>query len=168
MDLLPAPDQMVLQVHESIDPLELDRILGDERTTTPAPAFTPDMFGTYRYGSEPLNVTFDPVRAPARSRAARTTTRARAGAHAPRQGRNPPGGGALSQAQRARCRRRERARDELEPSADRPHEPGTRAGPSSLDEMIRAVERGVYMEITARGRSTTAQTSSSLAASADA
>ena len=32
MDLLAAPDQMILQIHESIGhPLELDRIIGDER-----------------------------------------------------------------------------------------------------------------------------------------
>ena len=32
MDLILAPDQMLLQIHESIGhPLELDRILGDER-----------------------------------------------------------------------------------------------------------------------------------------
>ena len=32
MDVLLMPDQMMLQIHESIGhPLELDRILGDER-----------------------------------------------------------------------------------------------------------------------------------------
>ena len=32
IDALIAPDQMILQIHESIGhPLELDRILGDER-----------------------------------------------------------------------------------------------------------------------------------------
>jgi len=32
LDLILAPDQMLLQIHESIGhPLELDRILGDER-----------------------------------------------------------------------------------------------------------------------------------------
>jgi len=62
MDLLLAPDQMVLQIHESIGhPLELDRILGDERNYAGTSFVTPDMFGTYRYGSELLNVTFDPT-----------------------------------------------------------------------------------------------------------
>jgi predicted Zn-dependent protease len=63
MDLLLMPDQMMLQVHESIGhPLELDRILGDERNYAGTSFVTPDMFGTYRYGSELLNVTFDPTR----------------------------------------------------------------------------------------------------------
>ena len=62
MDLLLMPDQMMLQIHESIGhPLELDRILGDERNYAGTSFVTLDMFGTYRYGSELLNVTFDPA-----------------------------------------------------------------------------------------------------------
>lgn len=61
MDVLLAPDQMVLQVHESIGhPIELDRILGDERNYAGTSFVTPEMFGSYQYGSELLNVTFDP------------------------------------------------------------------------------------------------------------
>jgi predicted Zn-dependent protease len=64
MDVLLMPDQMMLQIHESIGhPLELDRILGDERNFAGTSFVTLDMFGTYRYGSELLNVTFDPTRA---------------------------------------------------------------------------------------------------------
>jgi predicted Zn-dependent protease len=63
MDLLLGPDQMVLQIHESIGhPLELDRILGDERNYAGTSFVTPDMIGSYRYGSDLLNVTFDPSR----------------------------------------------------------------------------------------------------------
>ena len=62
MDLLLMPDQMMLQVHESIGhPLELDRILGDERNYAGRSFVTPDMIGSYRYGSELLDVTFDPL-----------------------------------------------------------------------------------------------------------
>jgi len=62
MDLLLMPDQMMLQIHESIGhPLELDRILGDERNYAGTSFVTPDMFGHYRYGSELLNVTYDPT-----------------------------------------------------------------------------------------------------------
>ncbi|NDD30237.1 MAG: TldD/PmbA family protein [Proteobacteria bacterium] len=62
MDLLLAPDQMSLQIHESIGhPLELDRILGDERNYAGTSFVTLDMFGTYRYGSDLLNVTYDPT-----------------------------------------------------------------------------------------------------------
>src|SRR5690606_34760600 len=42
-------------------PLELDRILGDERNFAGTSFVTPDMFGSYRYGSPLLNVTFDPT-----------------------------------------------------------------------------------------------------------
>lgn len=61
MPLLLAPDQMMLQIHESIGhPLELDRILGDERNFAGTSFVTLDMFGSYRYGSPLLNVSFDP------------------------------------------------------------------------------------------------------------
>jgi predicted Zn-dependent protease len=64
MDLVIAPDQMILQIHESIGhPLELDRILGDERNYAGRSFVSLDMLGTYQYGSELLNVTFDPTRA---------------------------------------------------------------------------------------------------------
>jgi predicted Zn-dependent protease len=61
MDLLLMPDQMMLQIHESIGhPLELDRILGDERNFAGTSFVTLDMFGHYRWGSEVLNVSFAP------------------------------------------------------------------------------------------------------------
>ncbi|MCL4800585.1 MAG: TldD/PmbA family protein, partial [Burkholderiales bacterium] len=48
-------------IHESIGhPLELDRILGDERNYAGTSFVTPEMFGTYQYGSPLLNVTYDP------------------------------------------------------------------------------------------------------------
>lgn len=64
MDLVLMPDQMMLQIHESIGhPLELDRILGDERNFAGTSFVTLDMFGHYRYGSELLNVSHDPHQA---------------------------------------------------------------------------------------------------------
>lgn len=64
MDVLLMPDQMMLQIHESIGhPLELDRILGDERNFAGTSFVTLEMFGHYRYGSELLNVSHDPTRA---------------------------------------------------------------------------------------------------------
>ena len=57
------PDQMILQIHESIGhPLELDRILGDERNFAGTSFVTLDMFGHYAYGSDLLNVSYDPTR----------------------------------------------------------------------------------------------------------
>jgi predicted Zn-dependent protease len=61
MDLLLDADQMILQIHESIGhPLELDRILGDERNYAGTSFVTPEMFGSYQYGSELLNISVDP------------------------------------------------------------------------------------------------------------
>ena len=60
--LVLAPDQMMLQIHESIGhPLELDRILGDERNYAGGSFVKPQDFGALQYGSELLNVTFDPT-----------------------------------------------------------------------------------------------------------
>jgi predicted Zn-dependent protease len=61
MDLILAPDQMLLQIHESIGhPLELDRILGDERNYAGWSFVKPEDFGHLQYGSAKMNVTFDP------------------------------------------------------------------------------------------------------------
>ena len=61
-DLLLAPDQMLLQIHESIGhPLELDRILGDERNYAGSSFVKLSDFGKLQYGTELLNVTFDPT-----------------------------------------------------------------------------------------------------------
>ena len=60
-DLILQPDQMYLQIHESIGhPLELDRILGDERNYAGWSFVRPEDFGTLQYGSRLMNVTFDP------------------------------------------------------------------------------------------------------------
>ena len=60
--LVLAPDQMMLQIHESIGhPLELDRILGDERNYAGGSFVKPGDFGNLQYGSNLLNVTFDPT-----------------------------------------------------------------------------------------------------------
>ncbi len=61
IDALIAPDQMILQIHESIGhPLELDRILGDERNYAGSSFVDLSMFGTYQYGSDKLNISFNP------------------------------------------------------------------------------------------------------------
>ena len=63
MDLILMPDQMMLQIHESIGhPLELDRILGDERNYAGWSFVQPSDFGSLRYGSPLMNVTFDPTK----------------------------------------------------------------------------------------------------------
>jgi predicted Zn-dependent protease len=61
MPVLIAPDQMMLQIHESIGhPLEIDRILGDERNYAGWSFVKLDDIGTLQYGSDLMNVTFDP------------------------------------------------------------------------------------------------------------
>jgi len=62
-DVVLMPDQMMLQIHESIGhPIELDRILGDERNYAGTSFVTLDMFGSYQYGSALLDITYDPTR----------------------------------------------------------------------------------------------------------
>ena len=61
MDVLLSPAQMTLQIHESIGhPLELDRILGDERNYAGWSFVEQRDFGHLQYGSSLLNVVFDP------------------------------------------------------------------------------------------------------------
>lgn len=61
-DLILAPDQMLLQIHESIGhPLELDRILGDERNFAGWSFVQPNDFGKLQYGSPMMNIVFDPT-----------------------------------------------------------------------------------------------------------
>ncbi|MEI6329137.1 MAG: TldD/PmbA family protein [Pseudanabaena sp. ELA645] len=62
--LVLAPDQMLLQIHESIGhPLEIDRILGDERNYAGGSFVNLKDFGEMQYGSSLMNVTFDPTMA---------------------------------------------------------------------------------------------------------
>jgi predicted Zn-dependent protease len=62
--LVLAPDQMLLQIHESIGhPLEIDRILGDERNYAGGSFIKLEDFGNMQYGSSLMNVSFDPTMA---------------------------------------------------------------------------------------------------------
>lgn len=61
MSLVLDPGQMMLQIHESIGhPLEIDRILGDERNYAGSSFVQLEDFGKLQYGSKVMNVTFDP------------------------------------------------------------------------------------------------------------
>ncbi|HVL58084.1 MAG TPA: TldD/PmbA family protein [Burkholderiaceae bacterium] len=154
MDLLLAPDQMMLQIHESIGhPLELDRILGDERNFAGTSFVTLDMFGRYRYGSELLNVTFDPTVAGelASYRVDDDGTPAER-VHLIRNGiLERPLGGALSSA-RAGARgfplpptANSRAVGWHRPPIDRMANLNVEPGEHTLAQMIGAVQRGVLM-----------------------
>jgi predicted Zn-dependent protease len=150
MDVLLAPDQMILQIHESIGhPLELDRILGDERNYAGTSFVTPDMFGSYRYGSDLLTVTFDPTRPeefatyqfdddgqPARRE------------YLIRHGILLRGlGGVTSQARTGLPGvANSRATSWNRPPIDRMANLNLEPGNAPLEELISAVERGVYMQ----------------------
>ena len=150
MDVLLMPDQMMLQIHESIGhPLELDRILGDERNFAGTSFVTLDMFGSYRYGSELLNVTHDPTRRGQYASygwdddglAAEKRYLIRAGIL------ERPLGGAVSQARAgidgvANTRACSWNRAPIDRMANLNVEPGT----SSLDQLIAAVDFGVMMK----------------------
>ena len=144
------PHQMTLQIHESIGhPLELDRILGDERNFAGTSFVTLDMLGSYRYGSDLLNVTFDPTRREElasyafddEGTAAERTYLIRNGIL------ERPLGGAISQA-RAGVSGVANARADSwnRPPIDRMANLNVEPGDATQDEMIAGIERGVMME----------------------
>ena len=150
MDLVLAPDQMILQIHESIGhPIELDRILGDERNYAGTSFLKLDDFGKFRYGSELLNVIFDPGReGQLASYAFDDDGTPAERAYLIREGVLLRGlGGALSQARSGApgvaC---SRAVGWNRPPIDRMANLNVEPGDSSLDEIIASVESGVYMK----------------------
>ncbi len=149
MDLLLAPDQMVLQIHESIGhPLELDRILGDERNYAGTSFVTPDMFGTFRYGSELLNVTFDPtVPGQLASYGFDDDGTPAERQHLIRDGILLRGlGGAVSQARSGIDGvANSRASSWNRPPIDRMANLNVEPGESTVDELIASIEDGVYL-----------------------
>ena len=153
MDVLLAPDQMILQIHESIGhPLELDRILGDERNFAGTSFVTPDMFGHYRYGSELLNVTFDPTRPEELASYGYDDEGTRAErAFLIRRGiLERPLGGAVSQA-RAGLQGVANARADNwnRPPIDRMANLNLEPGESTFDELVARIGHGVYMQTNA-------------------
>jgi predicted Zn-dependent protease len=150
MDLLLAPDQMLLQIHESIGhPLELDRILGDERNYAGTSFVSLDMFGNYQYGSDLLNVTYDPSRAEQFASygfdddglPAEKVFLIRDGLLL------RPLGGVISQARSGMAGvANSRACSWNRPPIDRMANLNVEPGSSRLEDMIAAVERGIYMK----------------------
>lgn len=150
MDLVLAPDQMILQIHESIGhPIELDRILGDERNYAGTSFVTLDMFGSYRYGSDLLNVTFDPtVSEEFASYAYDDDGAAAERVDIIRHGLLVrPLGGTVSQARAGGIAGTANARAESwhRPAIDRMANLNVEPGDSSVDDLIGGIERGVYM-----------------------
>jgi predicted Zn-dependent protease len=150
MDLVLMPGQMALQIHESIGhPLELDRILGDERNYAGTSFVTPDMFGSYRFGSELLNVTFDPtVGGELASYAADDEGTSAERLHLIRAGiLERPLGGLLSQARSGLPGvANSRASGWDRPPIDRMANINLESGNESFDVLVGRVERGVLMD----------------------
>jgi predicted Zn-dependent protease len=139
MDLILMPDQMMLQVHESIGhPLELDRILGDERNYAGRSFVTPDMIGSYRYGSALLNVTFDPLPGELATYAFDDDGERAERAWLIREGIlvSALGGPGIANSRASGWNR---------PSIHRMANLNVEPGSGTLDEMIAAVQRGVLM-----------------------
>jgi len=150
MDLLLMPSQMMLQIHESIGhPLELDRILGDERNFAGTSFVTLDMFGHYQYGSELLNVSFDPEKTEQFASYGWDDEGSRAEKQfVIRQGvLERPLGGVISQARAGISGvATARASSWNRPPVDRMANLNIEPGSSSLTEIIQSVERGVLMD----------------------
>lgn len=162
LDIVLMPDQMMLQIHESIGhPLELDRILGDERNYAGTSFVSLDMFGSYRYGSPLLTVRFDPGQHPA--------TQPELASYATDDMAHPakeqilidkgilkrPLGSPLSVARAAKrgfeldSVANARASSWRRPPMDRMANINVDPGASSLDEMIGSIEDGVLMSTNA-------------------
>ncbi|HOB72679.1 MAG TPA: metallopeptidase TldD-related protein, partial [bacterium] len=150
MDIVLDPGQMVLQIHESIGhPLEIDRILGDERNYAGTSFVTLDMIGTFQYGSELLNITFDPTvegefatylidddgnKADKKYLIEKGVLKRALGSNISQSRSNVPGV--------ANSRASSWNRPPVDRMANLNMEPGT----SSFDEMIASVEKGVFMK----------------------
>ena len=150
MDLLLAPDQMILQIHESIGhPLELDRILGDERNYAGTSFVTLDMFGTYQYGSKLLNVTFDPtISTQLASYGFDDDGTPATREHVIKDGvLVRPLGGITSQTRAGTAgTANARASSWNRPPIDRMANLNVEPGASTFEQMVQSIERGVYME----------------------
>ncbi|MGD9223668.1 MAG: TldD/PmbA family protein [Desulfobacteraceae bacterium] len=148
MDLVLDPSQMMLQIHESIGhPLEIDRILGDERNYAGTSFVKPEMFGSYQYGSEQLNIVFDP-----RMNQLATYRFDDDGSEANKAFLIEKGvlkrglGGAVSQARSGlRGVANSRAMNWNRPPIDRMANLNLEPASATFDELVGSVEKGVFM-----------------------
>ena len=148
--LMLAPDQMLLQIHESIGhPLELDRILGDERNYAGGSFVKPDDFGHLVYGSPKLNVTFDPQwEHECASYAFDDTGAIAAREYLIKDGILLRGLGSLDSQKRLNVPgvASARANSWNRPPIDRMANLNLEPGEESVQDLLSGIERGVYME----------------------
>jgi predicted Zn-dependent protease len=148
--LVLAPDQMMLQIHESIGhPLEIDRILGDERNYAGSSFVKLSDFGSLRYGADILNVTFDPtVKHEFASYAFDDSGAPARREYLIEKGILKRGLGSLESQIRSGVAgvANQRASSWNRPPIDRMANINVEAGQTSFSDMIAAIEKGVYME----------------------
>lgn len=150
LDLVLAPDQLYLQVHESIGhPLELDRILGDERNYAGFSFINVSDIGSLDYGSPLLNVTFDSSAASEMASYSFDDTGLKAEPlHIIKNGKLVRALGGRDSQYRcavpgvACARQTSWNRAPIDRMANINIEPGS----SSFDDMIASIENGIYME----------------------
>jgi predicted Zn-dependent protease len=148
--LVLAPDQMLLQIHESIGhPLEIDRILGDERNYAGGSFVKLEDFGEMQYGSALMNVSFDPTMSGefasyAFDDAGIPATKE----YLIKEGKLLRGLGSLESQVRSGIDgvANARATSWNRPAIDRMANINLEAGVHSFEEAIGDIERGVYME----------------------
>ncbi|MDF5715669.1 MAG: TldD/PmbA family protein [Rhizonema sp. NSF051] len=149
-NLVLAPDQMLLQIHESIGhPLEIDRILGDERNYAGGSFVKTSDFGKLVYGSPLMNITFDPtVKSEFASYGFDDTGAVATREYLIKEGILLRGLGSLESQARAgvpgvAC---SRASSWNRPAIDRMANLNLEPGNASFDEIIADIEHGVYMD----------------------
>lgn len=148
--LVLSPDQMMLQIHESIGhPLELDRILGDERNYAGSSFVKLEDFGNLVYGSPLMNVTFDPsVSGEFASYSFDDGGNVATREYLIKEGMLLRGLGSLESQMRAKVPgvANLRASSWNRPPIDRMANINLEPGKTSFDEMISNIKSGVYME----------------------
>ena len=149
-NLVLAPDQMMLQIHESVGhPLEIDRILGDERNYAGGSFVNKDDFGSLGYGSPAMNITFDPtVKGEFASYNFDDTGAIATREYVIKEGVLQRGLGSLESQARSgvdgvACAR---ACSWNRPPIDRMANLNLEPGSASFEELITGIEHGVYME----------------------
>ncbi|MEO1429102.1 MAG: TldD/PmbA family protein [Cyanobacteria bacterium J06633_8] len=149
-NLVLAPDQMMLQIHESVGhPLEIDRILGDERNYAGGSFVKADDFGRLGYGSAAMNITFDPtVKGEFASYGFDDTGAIATREYLIEEGVLQRGLGSLESQARSgvdgvACAR---ACSWNRPPIDRMANLNLEPGDSSFEEIIAGIQHGVYME----------------------
>jgi predicted Zn-dependent protease len=150
MDLVLHSDQMLLQIHESIGhALEVDRILGDERNYAGWSFVNLEDFGKLKYGSDIMNITFDPtIQNEFASYGFDDTGNKATKEYIIKEGVLQRGLGGLESQKRANVKgvANVRACSWNRAPIDRMANLNLEPGDATFDEMISSVEKGIFMQ----------------------